>query len=96
MVAKFDAVKAAEEKNAIVAVEDAEREQTLESEIPAWIREGAIVEARVVADDLAICCAPSRLPKPGVPYAVRATATSITVAWDVGAIARAGACPPVE
>ncbi len=96
MAAKFDAVKAVEEKNAIVAVEDAEREQTLESEIPPWIRDGAVVEARVPADDLAICCAPARLPKPGVPYAVRATATSITVAWDVATLARAGTCPPVE
>ena len=97
MAEKFDTTEVAEAKNSIVAIEDTERDQTLESEIPTWLRPGAIVEARVLSDDHAICCSSARLPRPGVPFAVKTTATSVTIEWSTDPFTETlSGCPAVE
>lgn len=100
LAAKFDTTEVAEEKNAIVAVEEQSRAMALEAAVPMWLRVGAIVQARIVKADCAFCCAPVRIPKPGVPFAVCSTSTSITIEWDVesliGDASNGGEFPPIE
>jgi len=93
---KFDVVSVDEAKNEIVALEEQEHSQLIESEIPAWLRVGAITEARLLLSTHSICCAPVRIPQPGVPFMARCTATSITLTWDVTSLSNVHDCPPIE